>query len=189
MSKPSDRELWIVVNGWETFQHYRERRPVWIKNYVDLTRRDDYLSLTGHRRAILHGIWLEYASTHSRLRVDTQSLSRRLHLRVTDADMLSIHQAGFISFSASAPLALGYQDASLETETEKETPLPPSERPKTKSPSKSKTPPTCPIQPCGVTWPTWKRIREHVENAHWDVGDETSRDQLVVAASNGAWRP
>ena len=34
-------ERWIEIVGWEKFQHYRDRRPIWIKNYLDLLNNDD----------------------------------------------------------------------------------------------------------------------------------------------------
>lgn len=166
MSNPGDRDLWIVVEGWDTFQHYRKRNPIWIKTYTDLMRRDEYLQLTGHRRAILHGLWLEYALTSSRLRVDTKSLGRRLNLVVKDADLLSLNQAGFITFSASAPLAPAYQNASPETETEKEPPSPPSERPKTTTPKTTpKTKHRCPE--CQNDYDSPRRLREHLQSIHF----------------------
>lgn len=95
----------IVIAGWDRFQHYKDRWPPWIKNYTELLADDDYLSLSGHRRSILHGLWLAYAMSHGRLTDDTASLSRRLSLRVTTADLEALNHAGFIHFSASTALA------------------------------------------------------------------------------------
>jgi hypothetical protein len=102
----------ISVRGWRRFQHYRDRSPRWIKAYPELLTDDAYLALSGHRRSILHGLWLEYASSHCRLRFDTASLSRRLSLRVTTSDIEALTHAGFLAIVASAELADGYQDAS-----------------------------------------------------------------------------
>lgn len=124
--------LYIHMTGWDRFQHYRDRTPPWIKNYVDLLANDDYLNLSGHRRSILHGLWLEYAMSHRRLRHDTATISSRLHLRVTVADLETLKQAGFIEVSASTPLAPEPAAASdtrargeTEAETDKKTPKPP----------------------------------------------------------------
>jgi hypothetical protein len=111
-------EQWIVVPRWHEFQHYRDRDPNWIKNYRVLLSDDDYLALSGHTRAILHGLWLAYASSDGQLRLDSLSLSRRLALRVTMKQIESLNHAGFIQFSASRPLALRYQAASLEKRRE-----------------------------------------------------------------------
>lgn len=115
---------WIVIPNWhggkEGFQHYKDRDPKWIKNYTRLLSSDTYLGLSGHRRGIIHGLWLAYASSNCQLRVDTASLSRRLSLRVTMSDLVSLSDAGFLGFSASKPLANRDGNASPEVETETE---------------------------------------------------------------------
>ncbi len=120
-------QRWIVVPNWfgqddpsEGLQHYKDREPKWIKNYRRLLYKDEYRDLSGHCRAILHGLWLEYASTDGRLRADSSSLSSRLALRVTKLQLESLNHAGFIHFSASKPLALSEQRAIPEEETETE---------------------------------------------------------------------
>lgn len=111
---------WLEIVGWEQFQHYRDREPSWIKNYTRLLSSDKYLSLSGHRRAVLHGLWLAYASSNRQLIVETSSLSARLNLRVTTPDLKALNHAGFIRFRASNPasktLARRYQAASPERE-------------------------------------------------------------------------
>jgi len=133
---------WISVRNWRKFQHYdpAKRVPPWIKNNTELMADDAYLSLSGNDRAVLHGLWLEYASSRCRLRLDdvsstsrtrfgTRSISRRLNLRVTSGTLTRLNHAGFIDFVASAALAEGYHSASevasarahaTETEAEKE---------------------------------------------------------------------
>ena len=101
-------ERWIIVPNWNGptgFQHYKDRDPKWIKVYRRLHSNDDYLGLTGHRRAVLLGIWIEYASSHGQLKVNHTSLSRRFNLRVNSSDLEALNEAGFIEFSASKPLA------------------------------------------------------------------------------------
>lgn len=110
---------YIVIRRWTRFQHYRKRNPPWIKNHTELLHSDNYLSLTGDQRAILHGLWLEYASSHAQLVADTASLTRRLNLRVTWAQLRRLEYKGFIEFA----LAPREQDASYtraQTEAEAE---------------------------------------------------------------------
>ncbi len=108
------------MRGWRRFQHYdpTKRNLPWIKNYLELMRDDAYMDLTGNQRAILHGLWLEYASTRCQLHADTRSLSRRLNLRVTKQQLETLNHAGFIDIVASKVLADGYQPASTEIERE-----------------------------------------------------------------------
>lgn len=128
-------EQWIVVPNWDRFQHYSDRDPIWIKTYVALLHDEDYLRLSGHARAVLHGVWVAYASSNGQIRLDPRSISSRLQLRVTSSDLESLIHAGFVEVSASRPLALRYPSrASREEETETEkrkkrsSPLPPAER-------------------------------------------------------------
>ncbi len=97
-------EQWIHVVDWERHQHPdtgRSRVPPWIKTFTELLSSEAYLTLTEHRALMLHRLWLEYARTRRRLPLDTRSLSRRLALRVTTADLESLNHAGYIMFSAS----------------------------------------------------------------------------------------
>jgi len=92
----------IVPRNWDAFQHTdatkRGHNPRWIKNYTALLSDDNYLDLTPSRRAILHGLWLEYARSGRELRENTRSLSRRLQLKVTTRDLEALNHAGFIEF-------------------------------------------------------------------------------------------
>lgn len=95
---------WIVVPNWSRFQHYKDRNPPWIKSYLELLRKDEYVGLSLAERGLLHGIWLAYAATDGRLRTD------RVHSEIThttrSAHLDALSQAGLLRFSASKPLSL-----------------------------------------------------------------------------------
>ena len=117
-------ELWIEVVNWGKFQHYKDRNPNWIKNYTELLHDPNYLELSAGERAILHGLWLEYALSHARVRLSTRSIQARLNLRVTKQQLERLNHAGFIRFVASKPLALRawsreVEKRSTEAKTEK----------------------------------------------------------------------
>jgi hypothetical protein len=98
-------ERFIVIPKWDELQHYKDvDRPAWIKNYAKLLHDRRYLDLTGDQSAILHGLWLEYASSGRRLPLDTRSLTRRLNLRVTSAQLEALNHAGFIRFHSRPAL-------------------------------------------------------------------------------------
>lgn len=118
-----DTSQWIWIPHWHAddehagFQHYKDRDPVWIKNYRWLLRDDDYLDLTVSQRGLLHGIWLAIASTgNGRLRYSLESLKRQLGLRKPFrlAHLDPLIQAGFLDIRASKGLAERYQAASPE---------------------------------------------------------------------------
>jgi hypothetical protein len=117
------RQRWIVIPNWDGkdgFQHYKDRDPIFIKNYRRLLTKDEYLTLTFHQRGILHSLWLEYAASNRQIRDNTLTLTRRLGQRVTTRDLEALNRAGFIVFTASKPLAQRYHIASPEKEKEKE---------------------------------------------------------------------
>ena len=97
---------YITVHDWEKFQHKdatkRGKDPKWIRLYTRLHSDDDWLNLTPNRRAILIGIWIEYARSGQRLPADTGHLARRLQLRVTAKDLAAIRDAGFIGYQGDA---------------------------------------------------------------------------------------
>lgn len=122
---------WIVIPRWEEFQHRDADRvavPTWIKTFTRLLSDQAYLDLTAAQRAVLHGIWLEYARTRRELPVSTTSLSRRLNLRVTQKTLDSLNHAGFIDISASKP-ARNHASTTASTEKRREEePLTPSDK-------------------------------------------------------------
>ena len=117
-------ERWIIVRNWERFQHYKDRDPYFIKLYTELQHDHNWLALTGHQRAVLVGIWLEYASARCQLPLDTASLTRRLALRVSSATLEALNHAGFIEFSSRAALEIARSQEVEEEKQVKDLPLP-----------------------------------------------------------------
>jgi hypothetical protein len=73
---------YIYVNDWDRFQHYKDRRPPWIKNYVDLLDDEDYHDLGAPERALLHGLWMLAAVRgNGRVTADPGYLRSQLVLR------------------------------------------------------------------------------------------------------------
>ncbi len=117
-------EQWIVIPNWDRFQHpdvgRSNRSPVWIRTYVELLQKDEYLRLTGHQRAVLHGLWITYASSSCQVRADTASLTRRLALRVSSATLQTLVHAGFIEVSACRPQAQKRREEKIKGLSKKE---------------------------------------------------------------------
>lgn len=88
--------MFIEIPKWDLFQHYKDRNVPWIKTYTSLLHKDEYLTLTGHQRGVLHGIWLMYAASSRRISAETRRLTRALNVRVTTADLEALNRAGFI---------------------------------------------------------------------------------------------
>ena len=109
------KDEWIVVPGWEKFQHYTNRNPVWIKLYTELAKRDDWRRLTLAERGLLVCIWIEYAQARGQIR--TSDLHARLGQRTTREQLESLKKARFIRFRASKPLAGRYTRERVSKET------------------------------------------------------------------------
>jgi hypothetical protein len=99
-------DRWIIVHNWERFQYRTDRPMTWIQNHVALTRDPDYLALNGHLRAVLHGVWMEYAGSNGRLPADPLQLSRRLSLCIRLEHLRALKDAGFLEFSGARPAPL-----------------------------------------------------------------------------------
>lgn len=104
------KERWIVIPGWEEFQHrdaMRSSVPKWIKVYTELLHKDEYLELTMAQRGLLHGLWLMYAASKSE-GVRGSRASLLLNANQSDAkyfrrNLEVLENAGFIRIVASRP--------------------------------------------------------------------------------------
>lgn len=89
--------IWIV--RWDDFQHYapeRDRAPAWIKAYTKQHDEDEYRTLTGTQRAVLHDLRIAFARARGKLMSDTRALSQRISLRVTSETLETLNHAGYI---------------------------------------------------------------------------------------------
>jgi hypothetical protein len=119
-------DVWIVIPGWDKFQHYRDRSAPWIKDYVDQMHRSDYLNLSLSARGLLSNLRLLYLQSDCLL---TRTMAvGMLGVRPRKRHWDELNHAGFIEFSASKPLVPHARPRARvegEREAERETPLPP----------------------------------------------------------------
>ena len=115
------------IKDWERFQHYKERRPPWIKLYRDLLDNYDYLTMQVASMALAPCIWLLASeSEDGTVTDDLAHLVFRLHRPKAEivGALQELEQRGFITHckqDASTAPAECKQDATPETETETET--------------------------------------------------------------------
>ena len=100
-----DYHGWIVIPNWDRFQHYKDRRPVWIKLYPELLDDPAYLALPPATRCLLVELWMLYATSRGQVAHLTATLQRRLGHRVFTEQIEALRDAGFIATVASKPLA------------------------------------------------------------------------------------
>ena len=99
-------ELWVVIPNWKRFQHYSDRDPTFIKDYVSQLHDDDWMSLSLLERGALQLARLMYAAGDGKLRVNTLLDAISVRGRTGWSILESLNHAGLIEFSASKPLAL-----------------------------------------------------------------------------------
>lgn len=179
----------------------------WIKDYAGQLEDPEYTMLTLAERGLLKDLRLLAARRGNKILDDESYLRSQLRCSPRTALVPKLHRLRALAFlepydpatetPANTPepsrdaLDDSETDSRLEVvlRTTEKNSEPDREEPKNKppkiNPDDRNTWPTCPL--CPVKWPTWTRIREHLNNNHWDQGDEAHRDQLVAAASDGEW--
>ena len=116
----------IKIRNWHKFQHFKDRKPPWIKLYRDIL--DDILwhELDSDAAKCLISFWL-IASEHGGYLPTTKELAFRL--RTTEKSIKSnisklspwLEQDDIKPISDINAISSGYQETRLETETETET--------------------------------------------------------------------
>ena len=109
----------LRIKNWAEFQHYRTRRPPWIKLHRGLLDDLGWHRLPETSRAVGPMLWL-LASEHADgvIPYDLETIAFRLHMTAdkVDAALGPLIGAGFVieEHDASEPLAAGKQPASPE---------------------------------------------------------------------------
>ena len=98
MARP---DSWIVVPRWTKYQLRADRTLPWFKVYYELSRRDDWRSLSLSARGLLVSIWLEYGPSKGTIRLS--DITNRAGQRVRRETVDSLVAAGFIELSATRP--------------------------------------------------------------------------------------
>lgn len=116
----------LSVKNFEKYQHYKDRKPPWIKLYNDVL--DDYAFevLPDASKAHLMLIWLLASRTDNRIPNDPEWIARKIGATGL-VDIAGLTSAGFLAESdgfpgpGDTPLADREQDVCPESETETET--------------------------------------------------------------------
>lgn len=117
----------LRVKDWKQHQHYKQRRPPWIKLHRGLLDDQAYQDLDDGAARLLTEVWLVASESETRgtLPFDSAALAWRLRKSVHGVrdGLQALIRAGFLKaegHDASSALALGLHDAMPETETETE---------------------------------------------------------------------
>lgn len=114
---------WIEVKNFRKLQHYRERRPPWIKLYGSLFDDFEFTELSDASKLLLIGMGILASRTENRIPNKPKWIRDCLHLS-EKCDLAPLLKAGFIFIrsgdaSADASAALTSRKQNLTPETEK----------------------------------------------------------------------
>lgn len=122
---------YLRIRNWQTYQHYKNRRPVWVKLYVSQLRDHELKRLPISTRLLFDQLLLLAAEYENAIPKDFEELSSAT--RIPNEDVVDgvrlLVEGGWIqetstkrraSSALAVPLANGYQDATLEKEKEEE---------------------------------------------------------------------
>jgi hypothetical protein len=107
----------ISIKGWAHFQHFKDRRPPWIKLYRDLLDDVEWHELDPKAAKMLVMLWLIASEDDGQL-PDSKTLAFRLRISVTEVKSLISKLSHWLIFDDINVISERYQDDSTETETE-----------------------------------------------------------------------
>jgi hypothetical protein len=108
----------VKIRNWERFQHYKHRKPPWIKLYRELLEDPDWMAQPDSAKALLMELWMVASDTDDGSLPDLNALAWRLRRNSNSlADALVSINAKFI-VGASEALACCKQDAIPEKRRE-----------------------------------------------------------------------
>ena len=108
------------IKNWHQFQHFKDRKPPWIKLYRDLLDDVDWHDLDPKAAKNLVMIWL-VASEYDGELPDMKTLAFRLRVPENEAKSIVSKLSHWLIQTDISAISERYQVDSLEIETEKET--------------------------------------------------------------------
>jgi hypothetical protein len=171
------------VKDWPVFQHYKKRRPTWIKLYRWLLDDYKFQRLPDASRALAPMLWLLASERAGEVSDNPEEISFRVGQSpswVEEAIKPLVEQGFLIRYQdASSALADGYQVATPETETETETET--EHRVQSKSEIARFAPPTpeevdAHIREKGYGGFTGRKFCAHYASKGWKIGKGPMKD-------------
>jgi len=109
----------MKIKNWSQFQHFKDRRPPWIKLYRDILDDIEWHELDARSAKVLVMIWL-IASESDGCLPDTKKLAFRLRMTEKDTEASLSKLSHWLEQDDISAISAGYQDDLPERETEKE---------------------------------------------------------------------
>jgi hypothetical protein len=123
----------MKIKNWTKFQHFKDRRPPWVKLYRDILDDLEWHELDPLAAKVLVMLWLIASEDDGRI-PDTKTLAFRLRLTEIKTKEIVIKLSHWLEQDDINAISSGYQLDSTETETETETEKEKETKTKTKAP-------------------------------------------------------
>jgi len=109
------------VKNFERFQHYKDRKPPWVKLYRDLWLDCDFLDLSPASKLLFIGFTTLASVTNNRIPDKRGWISAQLGISCADKELNPLIDAGFLFVEQDASNMLHENDSQWWVETETET--------------------------------------------------------------------
>ena len=110
----------MKIKNWSQFQHFKDRRPPWIKLYRDLLDDIEWHELDPKSAKVLVMLWLIASEDDGKI-PDAKRLAFRLRMTEKDTEASLIKLSHWLEHDDISPISVRHQDDLPETETETET--------------------------------------------------------------------
>jgi hypothetical protein len=113
----------LKIKNWSRFQHFKDRKPPWIKLHKEILERRDIMMLSDRNFKVLTCLWL-LASEDDEMEGNLPSIADiSFRLRISEEEIIQSLQdlECFLYQDDITEISDGYQDCVPETETETET--------------------------------------------------------------------
>lgn len=110
----------MKIKNWHKFQHFKDRRPPWVKLYRDLLDDIEWHQLDATSAKVLVMLWLIASEDGGNL-PNTKTLAFRLRMTEKQTNDAIISLSHWLEHDDNSVISQQYQDDLPETETEIET--------------------------------------------------------------------
>jgi len=139
----------MKIKNWTKFQHFKDRRPPWVKLYRDILDDLEWHELDPLAAKVLVMLWLIASENNGRI-PDNKTLAFRLRLTEVKTKEIIIKLSHWLEQDDMTMISEQYQSDSTERETETET----------KTKRENATSVACPPDVSQQIWGDWVALRK-----------------------------
>ena len=110
----------MQIKNWKKFQHFKDRKPPWVKLYRDLLDDIEWFELDPKAAKVLTMLWLIASEDDGNIPT-TKQLAFRLRMSEKETEVCISKLSHWLIQDDNTTISTRYQDDAPETETELET--------------------------------------------------------------------